>query len=261
MIRRTFSHGHLGIALGAAGIIVLIAAAVAIGTTGTAGAITESQAIAAVQAFAPSATDLTATAALSAANGPYYTVGGSGVVANVDASDGTVRTLTMTESMPTTQVATLSTAAARAIAVSFTRAHKMDVAGLTPQTRVVSTGSANACEINFTGRANGALVPKHVSISVDPATGKVLSFVNFSHPYTSPPSPSVDGAAALAAARQLVNDPGATQDSVDLLISFDKTGRQVLVWHVALTNVAPNGNAALVEIDAVTGASVVLGWG
>jgi hypothetical protein len=71
----------------------------------------------------------------------------------------------------------------------------------------------------------------------------------------------VDAAAALAAARLLVNDPSATQDSVDLLISFEQTGRQVLVWHVALTNVAPNGNAALVEVDALTGASVVLGWG
>ena len=257
-------RGRLLTAIAAAGLLVLAGVAAVVGTTGgTAGAITDAQAIAAVQAFDPSATSLTATAVLSEANGPYYEVDGIGVAANVDARYGTVRTLTLTNRVPfkTTTTVALSASAAQTAAVSFTTAHKIDTAGLTPQERTISTGSASAYEVDFTGRLNGALIPKHVSISIDPATGAVFSFVNFSHPYTAPPSPSLDSAAALSVARKVVDDPGATLDNADLLISFDQAGNQVLVWHVALTNVAPSGTAALVEVDALTGAAVILGRG
>lgn len=47
-------------------------------------------------------------------------------------------------------------------------------------------------------------------------------------------------------------------DSVDLIVTFDMPGKQVLLWNVALNGAE---SAALVQVDALTGEARLLGRG
>ena len=261
MITTTLTRGRLAVVVAVATIAIGATAAIASSPGGQAApSISSADAIAAVQSYAPAATSLSAASAM-AARGPYFVVEGTGVAANVDALDGTVRTLTLADRVPTDTTNLLSSSTALATATAFAAAHGLDTTGLSPEVALVDRGSTIEYRVDFRLRINGALVPRAITISINPATGAVFALTNLAHPYVTPPAPHINAAAAVAAARSIVGDPTAAVESTDLLISFDASGAQALVWHVALSSVGANGAVTLIEVDALTGSSTVIGRG
>jgi hypothetical protein len=97
---------------------------------------------------------------------------------------------------------------------------------------------------------------------IDAATGEVVSFTDEQLPYMDPPDPVVGEDEALAKAEDAAAQGGKAASS-ELRVTFDPAdGTQSLVWQVAVGSDA-NGwvEAALVEVDALSGDATVLGRG
>jgi hypothetical protein len=106
---------------------------------------------------------------------------------------------------------------------------------------------------------NGALVPDYQSVSVNPETGAIFAYSNFSRAYNPPPTPAIDRESAEAIAKQQVDaaQPWRTR-SVELMVDFDEAGVQQLIWSVALDD---GRMSAAVEVDAMTGVARIVGRG
>lgn len=221
--------------------------------------ITEAQAIAAVQAFAPHATGLRVTETDTVPMGRSYRVQSADIVAEVDEATGQVRMFVDNAAMPQSGVVRLTKDDGLVSATAWLAAHGITTAGLTPTTTLLDHGSTKEFEVDFQGRVNGARVPHRVTVSIDPATGTVYAFVLFTRPFATPPAPRLTVAQAGAAATAEEKDPGAKVTATDLAIAFDAAGTQILVYEVDLTRT--DGFFVKLQVDAETGAVTVLGRG
>ncbi|MHB8960550.1 MAG: PepSY domain-containing protein [Candidatus Limnocylindrales bacterium] len=221
--------------------------------------ITEAQAVAAVQAFAPHATGLHVTETETAAMGPTFRVQSADIVAEVDEATGEVRMFLDAAAMPTSRIVTLTKDEAQAAAAAWLAAHGVRTGGLSPATTLLDHGSTQEYAVDFQGRVNAARTPHRVTVSIDPATGAVFAFVLFTRPFVTPPAPRLTADEAVAAARSEEADPGATVTSTDLAIDFDAAGKQILVYELDLTRT--DGFYVKVQVDALSGAVTVMGRG
>ncbi|HEY5628576.1 MAG TPA: PepSY domain-containing protein [Candidatus Limnocylindrales bacterium] len=221
--------------------------------------ITEAQAIAAVQAFAPHATGLHVTESDTVPAGRSFRVQSEEIIAEVDEATGQVRMFLDNGAMPTVPGVKVSRDQALAAATTWLASHAISTAGLSPTTTLLDHGSIQEYAVDFTGRVNGARVPNRVNISINPLTGAVYAFVLFTRPFAPPPAPRLTVAEAVSAARAEEQDAGAKVTSTDLAIAFDAAGTQLLVYEVDLTRT--DGYYAKLQVDALSGAVTVLGRG
>lgn len=225
----------------------------------TSSPITSAQAIAAVKAFAPTATGLEVAEDEEPGVPPAYRVTSDDIIAMVDEATGRVTMFLDNAAMPTSPAVTLREDAALAKATAWLAAHSVDTAGLTPTTELIDHGSTQEYQVVFQARMDGVRLPHRVDVSVNPATGDVYGFVLFSRAYTPPPKPVLTREQAIAAAREEEADPDAKVTATDLAVAFDATGAQLLVYELDLTRT--DGFYAKVQVDALTGAVTVLGRG
>jgi hypothetical protein len=222
-------------------------------------AITEEQAIAAVQAFAPNASGLRVTESDTVSSGRSYRVQSTDIIAEVDQATGQVRTFLDNAEMPTSTTVKLTKDEALAAASAWLAARAVSTGGLSPAVTLMDHGSTQEYAVSYQGRVNGARVPHSVNVSIDPATGAIYAFVLFTRPFVTPPAPRLTSGEAAIAAREEERDPGAKVTSTDLAIDFDAAGNQVLVYELDLTRT--DGFYAKVQVNALTGTVVVMGRG
>ncbi len=222
-------------------------------------AITEAQAIAAVQAFAPRVTGLHVTESDTVPSGRSYRVQSEDIMAEVDEATGEVRMFLDNAAMPTSRTVTIAKDEALDAAAAWLAAHGVATSGMTPTATLLDHGSSQEYEVDYQGRVNGARIPHRVDVSIDPATGAVFAFVLFTRPFVTPPAPRLTVGEAVAAARAEEADPGANVTATDLAIDFDAAGAQVLVYEIDLTRT--DGFYAKVQVNALTGSVTVLGRG
>jgi hypothetical protein len=221
--------------------------------------ITEAQAIAVVQAFAPHATGLQVTESDTVPAGRSYRVQSADIMAEVDQATGEVRMFIDNAAMPTSTVVKLTKDEALMAASAWLTSHGVATTGLSPTTTLMDHGSTQEFAVDFGGRVNGARIPHRVNVSIDPATGSVYAFVLYTRPFVTPPAPKLTADAAAAAARNEEQDPGANVTATDLAIDFDAAGTQELVYELDLTRT--DGFYVKVQVDALTGSVTVMGRG
>jgi len=202
--------------------------------------------------------DLKVTGPFTAVDHRFYTLDGKQVHANVDAFTGQVRTLVLLDKVPTGASVRISMAQAKAAAARFLRDQRIGTHGLTAGGRLIDHGSMQEFLITYGRRVNGALVPDTRSVSVNPETGDVFGITNFSQPYADPPRPSIGLDRASDMGARSAGMTGAELKHSDLVVTFDAAGHQLLVWRLEFYN---GTAAAAVQVDALTGAAVVLGRG
>lgn len=222
-------------------------------------AITRSQAIDAVKAFAPDAHGLEVTEIDDAAMGPAYRVSSADVMAAVDKATGRVTMFLDNAAMPSTASVKISRDEALGKAMAWLAEHAVTTSGLTARATLLDHGETKEYQVVLEGRVGGARIPHRIDVSVDPATGTVYGFVLYDRAYTPPPTPRLTPDDAATAARAEESDPGARVTASDLAIAFDPSGRQLLVYELDLTRT--DGFYVKVQVDALSGAVTVLGRG
>lgn len=221
--------------------------------------ITEAQALASVQAFAPHATGLRVTESETMPWGRVYQVQSEDIIAQVDAATGQVRTFLDNAAMPTSTTVKLTKDEALVTATAWLAGHGVTTTGLSPTTTLMDHGSTQDYAVDFEGRVNGARVPHRVNVTINPESGAVYAFVLYTRPFVPPPSPKLTVAEATTAARAEEQDPNARVTATDLAIAYDAAGNQILVYEFDLTRT--DGFYAKVQVDALSGAVTVLGRG
>jgi hypothetical protein len=257
----------LTIRIVAIGACTVLALAVAIGATAASPkpgpntiAVTPDQAISAVGRFT-SASGLTVSPTTIGRFRPLFVVEGPDVSATVDATTGAIASIVLNSRVPVTSVVTITAATAQNAAAAYLAANGIPTTDLSPTVALADHGGMRQFDVTWQRRVNGALVPDQRIVSVNPQTGEVFSLIDIAYPFTTPSVPLVSQAAAVAAAQSLVDAPSAALDSVDLVVSFDTSGAQTLVWRVGLRIGGIPPSAAMVEVDALTGAATVIGRG
>ena len=196
----------------------------------------------------------------------YYEAQSSNGTGFVDVHSGRIIALTIFANIPTTTEISISAAEAGQIAESFLETRGIPTAGLNETVRLIDHGQASDYDVEWTGTANGALVPDNRSVWVNPATGFVAAYADNRHPYSPPPSPSVKESAAVSLALAKV---GATSDVTavaQLKVTFTLAGHQRLVWSVSVTShgtaepgtTSESARRQVVEVDALDGTATLL---
>jgi hypothetical protein len=248
----------------------VLLAAVAVGSS-SAGAVTNpnlqvkitaDRAVAVARAFAGSlsGSSAIATGPFQAVDRSYFRVENSSFRANVDALDGSIRTIVFLGSVPVSGSSGVDSSAAAAAASDFLSQRGIS-GGIAPHVLLIDHGSYRQYDVVWQTRLNGALVPDERTVSINPGTGEVFSYENFSRPYETPPTASVTREQAIAAAEAYLKVSEARVAAADLVIAFDLSGAQTLVWRLELGDLAPDGGAALVQVDALDASVQVIGRG
>jgi hypothetical protein len=188
----------------------------------------------------------------------YFAVTAQKVSADVDANDGKIRTMTWADTFPSGSGVAIAAEGATERAGAFLSKHGFSVPAMTGKVTLVPHGSFNEFLVEWQSRVNGALVPDYRSVSVNPETGEVFGYSDFSRAYSAPPNAEISSADAQAIAATMMG-PGWTADSSDLLVTFDDAGVQQLTWAIAVSNA---GIAfAVVDVDGLTGQATVVARG
>jgi len=257
------SNGRRVTGFGAALVVVAVVIVAFVVRPGSAPVpVTGAQAIAIVQAFDPQATGLAVTGTQTLPGGPAFSVESKDVSAVVDVATGRILSFLDFTAMPVptgAPSATMTGAQALKAATSYLLGHAVSIEGLQPAVEFLDHGDTQEYAVTWTGHIGGVRVPTNVQVSVDPATGNVYGFLQFTRSYASPPTPKLTVDEAAGAARALLRDPGAKVTASDLAIAFDAVGNQILAWQLDLT--LSDGFFAKVQVDALTGSSVVTARG
>jgi transcriptional regulator with XRE-family HTH domain len=192
------------------------------------------------------------------ANGAYFELRGPTISAAVSAADGRVISVLLLDAMPGSRTVTLSPEDARAKATAYAGARGVSLDGLSAVVELMDHGDSVAYEVTWTKVDRGILLPVTTTMQVDASSGTVFSFLDFRRPFVEPPNPTVSRDLAVASARVAASMPRSGVDSARLRVTFAPDGSQQLVWEVALT---AGISHALVDVDALTGAAVVVGRG
>lgn len=243
-------------------IVALSATVIALGRPGDPhkqARITTEEAVGGVRAFAPHGASLSGSGPFDGKGQLYFRVHGEAISANVDAFDGTVRTLALDGAFPDSSVVRVEPSEAVQLADAYLSRLTVRRSNGGPKATLVDHGTFKEYLVEWQSRVNGALVPDYKSVSVNPETGEVFGFTNFERSYTTPPSAQVDELTAEKAALGSLESSHTWQvRAAELRVGFDDTGDQILVWQFELTDGA---GAALVEVDAITGTAIVVGRG
>ncbi len=187
----------------------------------------------------------------------YYEVQSATVDAAVDAYSGDVLALALAGDMPTTPTVVISDQDAVASALGYATATGLDVGGLQESVALIDHGDSKEYAVTWTEVLHGVRTPRSVRISVNPATGVVYAFLNFTRPYVDPPVPTITEAAAVEAACALLAAPDdAVATVTGLAITFDANGAQHLMYEVHL--VVLGGFYTNVQVDAKDGRAVII---
>ena len=225
------------------------------------GSVAPAQAEATVRRLVPTG-ELTVSGPTTTGQRTLYSVAGPSVQAMVDATTGQLASVLFGDRMPITPAVTITADTARTDSLTFLTGAGLANDGLTPSVELIDHGEFKEYAVKWQLRVNGALVPEQRLISVNPQTGKVFSLVVVSVPYTTPPIPTISRQDAIAAANLLLGAPLTTVESSDLVVTFDASGAQLLVWQIGLRVGGPTPSAAaMVQVDAMTGTATVIGRG
>ena len=222
-------------------------------------AVTADQAVAIVQAFAPTATGLHMTQTDSFSMGPSYRVESDDITATVDQATGLVTSFVDNAKMPTTSTVKLKPEEATAAAATWLASHAIDTSGLTSSIKLLDHGDTQEYQVELRGIVNGVRVPHVLDLSLDPATGTVYALLQLVRPFSPPPAPKLTLDQAVTAAKAEERDTGLTVTSSDLAVAFDDTGSQQLVYELQVTRT--DTAVTFLDVDALTGAVTVTGAG
>lgn len=259
----TMKRSHVLVLTTVAGaVLALLVSVVAFGQPGDShkqARLSADEAIQKFREFVGAGTELTGSGPHTGKSHLYFKVEGNDASANVDAFDGTVRTLAINSAFPGGSSVRVTPTQATAAAEQFLSHHRVERSGDGPRTTLIDHGAFQEYLVEWQSRVNGALVPDYKSISVNPQTGQVFGYSNFERAYTEPPIAAVDHKKAEQAAIDVLERSRPWQvRSVELRVDFDAAGTQVLLWEVQLTDGA---SAALVTVDAMTALATVVGRG
>jgi hypothetical protein len=191
-----------------------------------------------------------------------YLVAGPGADVWVDAFDGTVVQAVVTDVVASNGEAMAATAATER-ARGFLRDHKIPAPQDDPAVELVDRGVFSTWVITWQGRSGKALAPDLREVELMADTGDVLRVVHHVRPYAQPPEAVVTADQAVSLAIAAAGMPDASAEQTNLRIVFDDDGRQMLTWDVVLTRQRGDGvgEAAFVDVNAITGDALVTGRG
>jgi hypothetical protein len=221
--------------------------------------ISPEQAISAVGRFVPSTARFTVEPPSEVVSyHRLYFVDGPGVSAAVDAFDGRVVSL-LFDVVPAGRVV-LTVDAARTRAEAYLGDHEIPAHGLLERVVLQDHGSFSTYVVTWQGYVGEARVPDFRQVSLDPANGAVIEFVDQRRPYVPPPSPAIGRDEAITRAKAAASQGAAFRspavDGVELLVDFAADGTQLLVWEIALTG---GDSHVLLHVDALTGTVTFVG--
>jgi hypothetical protein len=196
----------------------------------------------------------------------FYQVVGERVVANVDAHDGRISTILLTDNSTSGPEIKITSDQALATGRAFLDDHGFPWQGLRETVELRNHGESNEYVITWEHWEGDVLTPDYRMVGINAATGRVFRYADVQRPYVLPGEPKVARAAALVAAAEASGFGGAgIVTKSELRIVFDYAGAQRLVWWVYLDGPVPGAPDlvahALVEVDAMTGTATVLGGG
>jgi hypothetical protein len=185
----------------------------------------------------------------------------NGAIAWVDVATGRVIRL----ELPAPETATVAITADQALAAAeaFFKAHNIPIDGLTATVKLEDHGCCRLYSIEWDRIENGVVLPDSRLAQVDPSNGTVFSFMDRRVSYGAVPSPKIghDEAIRLAIATTGLSDPKV--ESIQLIVDSGPVWTGQLVWSVQLSTLGPEGvvEAAWIEVDAITGETMVAGLG
>jgi len=197
----------------------------------------------------------------------YYEIKGQGLSAAVDAHDGHILSLLLTERVPQPGPVAIASATAQASAEQFLDDRGLPRDGYQEQVNLVSHGDSSEFVVTWQRFVGSVEVPDSRTIGVDAGNGLVFRYADTQRAFSSPPPPQVDQRTAINEALAATNLMGPVQvDGAQLLVDFSPEGAQRLVWHVALSSsvsVSAGGGPSyraheLYEVDAISGATVLM---
>jgi hypothetical protein len=217
------------------------------------------QAIAAVESFIGRKLNSPIVSEPKAAIGSWYVTvvePGVGASAIVDVGTGIVMSINLPQTL--TMAVKLTPDQALAAAEAYMDAHKVPYAGLTSSVTLQDNGSTKYYSVTFVRYVNGVTVPDTRSLSVDPVTGEVFSFVWRQLPYGPVPSPTIDRQAAIEKAVAAACLSPYKIDSVQLLLDPGWVWPGDVVWWVGVSSAAID-EGYVIEVDAQTGDVRIIG--
>ena len=186
-----------------------------------------------------------------------------GAIAWVDVSTGKVIRLNLPGAVPETTTVAITADQAQSAAEAFFEDHDIPFDGLTATVKLLDHGDSKEYQIEWDRIENGILLPDSRLASINPSTGVVFSFMDRRVPYGPVPSPKIgkDEAIRLATTKSGLSNP--TIESVQLIVDSSPVWPGRLVWAVQLSELVPEGwvSAYWIEVDAVTGETIVAGQG
>jgi hypothetical protein len=181
---------------------------------------------------------------------------GGGITGMVDVSDGHVSMLELPVPSPATATVVKSDADAARIATAYLASVGSPTDGLSVEVRDATGSGTPGYTVIFTRMKGDIVLPDYRMVEVDAGTGTVFSFVDVRRPFTDPTAPSIDAASAKASA--IRHAGGGSAQAPQLMVSWDESGAQRLVWLVPVGN-SDGARGAAVPIDAYSGDYVDLG--
>ena len=215
------------------------------------------EAIAAAAKFAAGTTGtqpsgLVASLTYASQDRPLYAVLGPTVGAFLDVHGGLVLELVLMDSLPDSTEVAISSAEAQARAASFLSDRGLDTGELVATTTLRS-GATSSYVVTWAAQGSGA---GQISVSVNPSSGTPFAFVDERFGVQLVP-PSIGSAAAGRLALAAVSTPGDVVASTVFRFDLEHPYWDVNLVVPNATASAPPEHAAVVSVDAATGAATV----
>jgi hypothetical protein len=177
--------------------------------------------------------------------------------AAVDVATGEIGFVTLFGAVPGEQGVRISSAVAVANARSAISAVGATPPAVEPVVELLDHGTASEYRVTWARHENGVLVPDQLIVRINPISGSWYSVIRIKREYSTPPSPVIDRDGAIARGRASF---GATArlESGELVIAFDATGRQRLLWSLLFGVGDPAGyeDGRSLLLDAITGTEI-----
>ncbi len=191
-----------------------------------------------------------------------YRVSGRTLEAAVDVNTGRIIHVSMVDRMPSSSRATINEGVALQRAEAFLTAKGIDTNGLHPEVRFLDHGSSAEYIVTWSRREAGVLVPDRRIVQVNPLTAEVFAVSDLRREYAAPTTPKLSQSDAESIARKDAGVSGRLAVA-ELVVAFDRAGRQILVWQLQFVDGADDPTAyvqaSYVSVDAADG-SIVEGF-
>ena len=179
-------------------------------------------------------------------------------MASVDASSGVVTALLILGIIQPGHPA-IDEDMASTVGENYLYDRGLSTVGFERTVRVEDHGESSEFVVEWRKHVGTVIVPDSREVGIDAATGRVFRYVYINMPFEPPIEPVIEQSIAEASALRAVNgSPLARISSSELLVTFDPSGQQRLVWHVFVDDGLSH---SVVEVDAETGTVIVIGRG